>query len=138
MKTKIFLLLCCVLGLVACTNEEPPLPTLQPTIVLSASPASDTIDVATPDASEATALAPTLAATGEPGSMDVPANSTAEADPALQEIDQAVCAEALKTQAELERLQEQGQDVAELATAVAELVGEMSQCASFYAPTPLP
>jgi hypothetical protein len=56
----------------------------------------------------------------------------------LPEIDQAVCAEALETQAELESLQEQGQDVAELATAVAELVGEMSQCASFYTPTPLP
>lgn len=110
----------------ACTNEESPLPTLQPTIVPLASPVPDT------------ALPSTIEATGEAGSLDVPANSTVEADPALPEIDQAVCAEALETQMELESLQEQGQDVTELATAVAELVGEMSQCASFYTPTPLP
>lgn len=115
----------------ACTNEDTPLPTLQPTNVPLASPVPDAGDTATRDASEA----PTI---DEAGSVDVPANSTVEADPALQEIDQEVCAEALKTQAELETLQEQGQDVSELATAVAELVGEMSQCASFYTPTPLP
>ena len=113
----------------ACTGEELPLPTLQPSLIPLASPIPDTVDTTTRNASEATAISPTLEATGEAG--------TIEADPALQEIDQAVCAEALKTQAELETLQEQGQDVAELATAVAELVGEMSQCASFYTPTPL-
>jgi hypothetical protein len=138
MKTKIFLLLVCVLGLMACTNEDTPLPTGQPTLAPLASPVPDTVDTATRDAAEATALSPTLEATGEAGSLDIPANSTVEADPALPEIDQAVCAEALETQAELESLQEQGQDVAELATAVAELVGEMSQCASFYTLTPLP
>lgn len=118
----------------ACTNEETPLPTIQPTLAPLASPVPDTVNTATGDASEATAISP---ATGEAGSVAVPANSTVEADPAMPEIDQAVCAEALKTQAELESLQAQGQDVAELATAVAELVGEMSQCASFYTPTPL-
>jgi len=134
MKTKLFLLLCCVLGLMACTNNETPLPTLQPTLAPLASPVPDTLNAATRDAAEATAISP---ATGEAGSVDMPASGTAEADPALQEIDQAVCAEALETQAELESLQAQGQDVSELATAVAELVGEISQCASFYTPTPL-
>ena len=110
----------------ACTNEETPLPTLQPTLAPLASSVPDT------------AIFPTPESTGEAGSVGIPASSTAEADPALQEIDQAICAEALETQAELESLQEQGQDVAELATAAAELVGEMSQCASFYTPTPLP
>lgn len=125
MKTKRYLLLCCVLSLMACANEEAPLPTLQPTLTPLASSVPNT------------ALPPTTEATGEASSADVPASSTVEADPALPEIDQAVCEEALETQAELETLQEQGQDVSELATAVAELVGEMSQCASFYTPTPL-
>ena len=125
MKTKRLLFLCCVLGLMACSTENTPLPTLQPTLPPLASPVPDTV------------ISPTLEATGEAGSIDVPASSTVEADPALPEIDQAVCEEALETQAELERLQEQGQDVAELATAVAELGGEMSKCASFYTPTPL-
>ncbi|MAT96601.1 MAG: hypothetical protein CL608_05610 [Anaerolineaceae bacterium] len=110
----------------ACADESTPLPTLQPTLAPLASPVPDT------------AIPATIEATGEAGSEAVPASSTPEADPALPEIDQAVCEEALKTQAELETLQEQGQDVSELATAVAELVGEMSQCASFYTPTPLP
>ena len=127
MKTKTLLFLCFVLGLMACTSEGTPLPTLQPTVVPLASPIPDTGNTAPGGTSEAT-LVPVDEA-------DIPA--TTEADPALPEIDTAVCAEAFKTQAELEDLQAQGQDVSELATAVAELVGEMSQCASFYTPTPL-
>jgi len=121
----------------ACSNENTSLPTAQPTLAPFASPVPGTIDMATSDAAAATVISPAVEATSESGSQDIPVNSTVEADPALPDIDQAVCAEALETQAELENLQAQGQDVTELATAVAELVGEMSQCASFYTPTPL-
>ncbi len=55
----------------------------------------------------------------------------------IELIDLETCQEALATQSELESLQEQGQDVAELATAVAELIEELENCETFLTPTPL-
>jgi hypothetical protein len=54
----------------------------------------------------------------------------------LEEIDREACEQALATQTELTTLQEQGQDVSELATAAAELVEELDNCEILLTPTP--
>ena len=97
MKTKFFLLLFCVLGLIACTNEDTSLPTLQPTLAPLASPVPNTIDTATGNASEATAISPKLEATGEAGSIETDVNrlvrdiqrSIKAADAFLKEFEKA-------------------------------------------------
>jgi hypothetical protein len=60
-----------------------------------------------------------------------------EAEAILETLDLETCQEALATQSELETLQEQGQDVTELATAVAELIEELENCETLLTPTPL-
>ncbi len=133
MKVKLFILTYCILLLAACNNDAV-IPTSQPTAVIPTPVPTATL--LTPDV-ESTAEPVLSTETESTQSMETPtAVSTLEADPELQEIDQEVCQQAMERQAELETLQEQGQDVTVLVTAVAELVGELSQCESFYTPTP--
>lgn len=133
MKVKLFILTCCILLLAAC-NDDVAIPTRQPTAVIPTSIPSATQSTPNVESTPEPMLSP------EPESaqsIETPTViSTIEADPELQEIDQEVCQRAMERQAELETLQEQGQDVTVLVTAVAELVGELSQCESFYTPTP--
>ena len=116
MKIKITLILVCVVALSACTNSNTPVPTLAPTAHIES--------VATPSAP--------LPATNTP----IPMTQADETDVALEEIDREVCQEAVTTQSELKLLQEQGQDVTELATAVAELIAELEDCVILLTPTP--
>lgn len=91
-----------------------------PTAVLSL-PATNTPIPSTPVVDDASGLA-----TGE-------AN---EAEAVIEEIDREVCEQAVITQAELADRQAQGEDVAELATAVAELMVELGGCEILLTPTP--
>jgi hypothetical protein len=125
MRAKIPILLCCLFWLAACTNTNPSPPTRMPTAI----PLEDPLPATNTPLN--TEIEPDI-----PGPANIPPDDTVEADPALQEIDAEVCREAFEKQAELEALQEQGQDVTELVTAVAELVVELSYCESFFTPTP--
>ncbi len=69
-------------------------------------------------------------------SPDAAASATAEIDAILQEIDLEACQQIIETQAELDALQEQGKDVTELATAVAELAIELEYCEPLLVATP--
>jgi hypothetical protein len=68
-------------------------------------------------------------------SPDAQATLTA-LDPVLAEIDAEVCQEAHQTRAEIEVLLQQGQDVADLAAAIDELIAEIEGCALLLTPTP--
>ena len=117
----ILIFLCCLFWLGACSNNEPSLPTRVPT----ANPIQSLPPTNTPIISEI-----------EIDSSDNSTSDTAEIEAVLQEVDQEVCQEILETQAELEALQEEGKDIAELATAVAELAVELEYCESLATPTP--
>lgn len=112
----------CMWAIVSCTSNDAPVPTLAPTAW---------IDVPTTPshALPATNTPPTLPS-------GPAADETSEAEAILETIDLEACREALATQSELESLQEQGQDVAELATAVAELIEELENCETGLTPTP--
>ena len=116
MKAKAVLFIVCLWTLAGCSNSNAPLPTLIPTAWVERT--------ATP--------LPSLPATNTP--VHVPEDEGVEA--VLEEIDRETCQEAVKTQEELEGLQAQGQDVAELATAVAELIIELDNCDILLTPTP--
>ncbi len=116
MKARITFILVCFVALSACTNSNTPLPTLAPAAHIEF---------------VATASAP-LPATNTP----IPMTQADETDVAIEEIDREVCQDARTTQSELELLQEQGQDVTELATAVAELIEELEDCVILLTPTP--
>lgn len=135
MRAQVIFLFFCLLGLGACTGNDPALPTYMPTAVpeLITTPTTPLPPTNTPITNE---LA-TMPATPQPlTSTPIMTNDEADVDAVLQEIDQEVCQEVLTTQAELVALQEQGQDVAELVTAVAELVDELADCESLLTPTP--
>ena len=121
-KAKIIIFFC-MLAFVSCTTNDAPLPTLVPTAWIEAT--------ATP--------APSLPATNTPPSHtpDTAVDEANEAEALIEAIDLETCQEALATQSELENLQVQGQDVAELATAVAELIEELENCEILLTPTPL-
>ena len=119
MKSKILFITICLWALSGCVSRNnSPVPTLIPTAWIEAT--------ATP--------LPALPATNTPIAT-LAANEGEEA--ILEVIDQETCQEALTTQQELEDLQAQGEDVAELATAVAELITELDNCEILLTPTPL-
>ena len=128
MKIKlIFLILPFIVG-TACTDDSTVLPTLMPTahLALTATPASSLPATNTP-------------VNVEPqvdNALESATNEAAEAEAVIEEIDREVCEQALASQAELTTLQEQGQDVSELATAAAELVEELDNCVILLTPTP--
>lgn len=121
MNPKTVVFLCCLFWLAACSNNDPSLPTRVPTampiipIPPTNTPISSKIEVET---------------------INDTSSDAAEIDPVLNEIDREVCQEIFETQAELDALQKEGKDVAELATAVAELADELENCESFMTPTP--
>jgi hypothetical protein len=122
MKARTILLLS-LWAIVGCTNNDAPLPTLVPTAWIEATPLP----------------ALPLPATNTPPSQppDTAVDEEIEAEAILETLDLETCQEALATQSELEALQEQGQDVTELATAVAELIEELENCETLLTPTPL-
>jgi hypothetical protein len=118
MKAKIIIFFACFVAVAACTDNAAPVPTLVPTAWLEAT---------------ATPLPTTLPATYTPVVAPLVTDETADA---LQDVDWDTCQEAVTTQQELLELQAQGQDVAELATAVAELIVELDDCVILMTPTP--
>lgn len=128
MNAKIIVLLCCLFWLGACSQNDMSLPTRVPTAL----PLPSLPPTNTPLSSEIQSEMPNAV-----NAIDATANDAAEIDAILQEIDQEVCREVFDTQAELEALQDEGKDVAELATAVAELAVELDYCKSLITPTPV-
>ncbi|MCI0395902.1 MAG: hypothetical protein L0332_17640 [Chloroflexi bacterium] len=66
----------------------------------------------------------------------LPTQDLTAIDAVLQEIDDEVCREAHETRAEIEALLQQGQDVADLAEAIDELIAELEGCSTMLTPTP--
>jgi hypothetical protein len=141
MKAKATLIFFWLFVLAACASKDATLPTRVPTVVLEATVAADQPLPATntpvPMVVNGDNALP-AATTVSPSSPNTNNTASEEGDveTALQDIDQEVCQEAFAAQAELNALQEQGQDVSELATAVAELVDELAYCESLLTPTP--
>ncbi|MCL4263403.1 MAG: hypothetical protein KJ069_09315 [Anaerolineae bacterium] len=128
MNLKVIFLFCGGLfWLAACGRDNSSLPTRVPTaaplisLPLTNTPFTSEIELETPHAANAT---------------DSMVDDATEVDAILQEIDLEVCQQVFQTRAELDVLQEQGKDVTELATAVAELVVELAYCESLLTPTP--
>jgi len=128
MRTHIILFFLLFLTVAACTDNNPTLPTLMPTVQIELP--------ATPVLSLPATNTPLSAEPAIDNGLELATSEAAEADAVIEEIDRKVCQEALATQAELATLQAQGQDVAELATAAAELVEELDDCVILLTPTP--
>ena len=79
---------------------------------------------------------PISSAPAEDDASGLATSEANEAEAVIEEIDREVCEEAVTTQAELADMQAQGEDVAELATAVAELMVELGDCEILLTPTP--
>ncbi len=127
-RGKIILFFLLFLAVAACTGNNTTLPTLMPTVQIEL-PAPPVLSLPATNTPLST----------EPATDNDPAFATNEATTAeavIEEIDREVCQQALATQAELAALQDQGQDVAELATAAAELVEELDNCVILLTPTP--
>ena len=122
----LFSCLCALFLLSACSQNESPLPTRVPTAMPLPLPATNT-----PPAVEIESDVP------DPTTIpDAAASAPAEIEAVLQAIDLETCQEIIETQAELNALQEEGNDVTELATAVAELALELEGCELFVTATP--
>jgi Na+-transporting methylmalonyl-CoA/oxaloacetate decarboxylase gamma subunit len=125
-KQIVFLFLFILLFAVACTSDDnPSLPTVAPAASVE---------------QPATTNGNALPATNTPASSinaSTPNNNDIETiDEAVQKIDTDVCREAHETLTELDGLLAQGQDVADLKTAVIELITELDNCALDATPTP--
>lgn len=118
MKAQTILLILFLWTMASCTSSNGAVPTLMPTAQVGAT--------ATPF--------PGLPATNTPISA-VGEDDNGEA--LIEEVDLIVCREALEAQDELATRQASGQDVSELATAVAELMAEVEHCETLLTPTPL-
>jgi hypothetical protein len=112
----------------ACTSDSTVLPTLMPTVQLEL-PATPVFSL--PATNTPISVEPIVDNVSELATSDA-----AEAEAVIEEIDREACEQALATQTELTTLQEQGQDVSELATAAAELVEELDNCEILLTPTP--
>jgi hypothetical protein len=112
--------------LAGCAGADTTLPTVAvPAATVESRPAT----VAVPPA--------VLPPTHTPAATTAAEVATLEAiDPVLAEIDAEVCREAIETRAEIEVLLQQGQEVADLAAAVDELITEIEGCAVLLTPTP--
>ena len=128
MRIKIILFFLLFWTLAACDNDSSVLPTLMPTAQLESPP---TAVLSLPATNTPVSPAPTI-----DGAPAVATNESDEAEAVIEEIDREVCEQAATAQAELADRQAQGKDVAELATAVAELMAELDNCEILLTPTP--
>jgi len=124
-----------LLFLVACGSEDATPTTVQPASVPDASPTVQlpaTNAIATPLLESATLAVETPAL--ESGSV-ISGDDFLPIDEILSEIDNDTCQNAYETKAEIEALTAEGADLAELETAVDELIQELENCPT---PTPMP
>ena len=135
-RMTIGLFLIGLLLLAGCNGRETPLPAA----TAEATPTTVSLP-ATVQAVPSTKATPTIA----PVSPDKTPTRSPATDPTedleaidtvLQEIDNQVCQEALETRAEIEALLQQGQDIADLAAAIDELIAELEGCSLTPTPTP--
>lgn len=98
----------------ACNEGDAALPTVAaPAVPIEALPAARSL--------------PPTNTPPRPATMN-PQDDLAAIDTVLQEIDDQVCKEAHEARAEIEVLLQQGQDVADLAAAINELIDELEGC----------
>ena len=135
-----------LLLLANCNGRETPLPTpALPAVTAEATPTAaswpatvQANPTAVPLPAKATPTVASLSPSNTPAlSLTAdPLEDLESIDTVLQEIDNQVCQEALETRAEIEELLQQGQDVADLAAAIDELIAELEGCSLTPTPTP--
>ncbi len=137
-----------LLLLAGCNGRETPLPTpALPAATAEATPTAASwpatvqaipTAVPLPTTAEATPTVASLPPSNTPvlSATTDPVEDLEAIDTVLQEIDNQVCQEALEARSEIEELLQQGQDVADLAAAIDELIAELEGCSLTPTPTP--
>lgn len=128
-----------LLLMAACNGGEDAVPTsIQPASTPNLAPTGQlpaTKDIATPALESTPSVAPALETSEIQSGTVITNDDFLPIDEILSEIDNDVCQNAYETKLELGALIEEGADLAELETAVEELIEELENCPT---PTPLP
>lgn len=137
---KIFLLLVLFTTILftACDGDDDVLPTFAPTVmttpgIIEELPPTNIIETPVPETTAEIVITPAEPAI-DTGSVFT-GDDFLPIDEILIEIDNDVCRNAYETKVELEALIAEGEDLAELETAVEELIQELENCPT---PTPTP